>query len=299
MLIPDQLRAGRETAWRRLRRFCQRARRSRLAQYCCLGGVPLLVVILLGSACCVDMSGASEFQPVSVSTAAAAPCQPTGKDGGLIHRAETDPVGLLEEGLRRHDENLRDYEGVFSCRQDDEGRPGRLIVCRFKFRSEPFSVLMHWVQGVGRIDKLLYVQGQNDGKMIVHPTGLTGRLISSVAVDPHGEQARKGGQRPVTQFGLRNALRRILEAYKEDAKEGSLQASCLGLGELSGERVITLQKTSDGEKLIVDLQTRTLLPVRIRQHDRDGRLVAFYQYSDLRFNAGLTDEEFTKEANGL
>jgi hypothetical protein len=290
---------GKPTARGKLGRFCKHIRRWRVARYCCYGGVPVLLLVLLGGSCCVDITGASGVRAVSVALAAPAPCESTAQESELIKRASTDPIGLLEEGVRLHQEHLQDYEGTFSFRRPEDRGLGELVVCRFKFRAEPFSVALQWIQGASRIDRVLYVKGQNGNQMMVHPTGLAGRLVSGVKVDPHGERATKGGQRPVTQFGLRNALTRVLESYKKDAGQGTLQSSCLGLGELNGARVITLEKVRSEEKLIIDLEAKMLSPVRIRHYASDGRLLAFYQYGDLRFNCGFNDATFSRNANGF
>lgn len=273
--------------------------KSRLVRYCCYGPALALFGMVVTSSRCTNSTGITDLSSAAAGLAPLRAGKSTAKETRLIDQAESDPVGLLEKGLQWHDTKLRDYEGTFHLQELRDGGASLSAVCRFKFRSDPFSLAMWWLRGAGRIDRLLYVAGLNDGQMIVHPTGLTGRLLGAVAVDPGGKMARKGGTRPITEFGMRNALVRILESFRRDAGRGALRSRCLGLGMLEGRRVLTLEKLSTDGKLIVDLLAEALVPVRIRRFAADGQLTAFYQYSGLRFNRGFTDTTFSPAAVGL
>ncbi len=282
-----------------LRHLLVLAGRSHLLRYCCYATVPTLLLVALLGLRCTAGSEASGVHSAPAALTRLDADQSTPDEQALIARAEGGPIALLESAIGRYDAEVQDYEGTFRLEYLADGRHVDRSLCRFKFRSRPFSVLLEWVEGAGRIDKLLYIEGENDGKMIVHPTGLAGRLVSAVAVDPRGEAARKGSSRPVTEFGLRNALARILRSYQTDAGKGALRSRCLGLGEIAGERVITLEKIRPEERLVVDLSTETLLPVRIRQYDSADRQTALYQYGDVRFNRGFTDATFSPGTCGL
>ena len=54
---------------------------------------------------------------------------------------------------------------------------------------------MRRLSGRSRVDRLLYVEDQNDGKVIVRPAGLLGKLVPPVELDPHGEMARQSSRR--------------------------------------------------------------------------------------------------------
>ena len=276
----------------------QGAKQSRLTRCCCVGPALLLFLMVFASSRCTT-SGIADFPSAAAGLGPLIPCEATAPDTALVRQGDTDPVSLLEKGIRWYDGNLRDYEGTFVVQEIEDGRSRISAVCSFKFRQSPFSVAMRWVEGAGRIDKLLYVEGKHDGQMSVHPTGFIGRLFPAAAVDPHGGRATKGGLRPITQFGLRNTLERVLGSFRKDVDQGTLRARCLGVGKLNGRRVLTLEQTGPEGKLIVELATETLLPARVRLYGRSGRLSSLYEYSQLRFNRGFSDATFTREANGL
>lgn len=217
----------------------------------------------------------------------------------LIQWAQDDPVGLLTEGLSRCRGGLGSYDGEFILRERIDGQLNGPVTSHFKFRSEPFSVVMRRLRGRSRITRVLYVEGRNEGRMIVRPSGLLGKLAPNVEVDPHGLIARKHSRRAITDFGLENTLLRLVAAYNRPADQGHLELECLGLSELGGRAVVTLQKTSPTGKTVTDLDVEMLLPLRVQEYTPDDLLVASYQYTKLRFNCRFGDRDFSREVNGL
>lgn len=261
--------------------------------------VPTLLVLALVFVTCAhpeaDLPARAGAQMLSSPTA-------SGVDRGhadLVQRAQKDPIGLLEEGLRRCGRRLGSYDGVFVLQERINGQLRDPVTSYFRFRSHPFSVAMRRRRGKSRISRLLYVEGENNGQLVVRPSGLLGKLAPSVEVDPHGPVARKGCLRPVTDFGLENALKRILQGYRRAAGQNQLESECLGLGELEGRLVLTLKKTGPDGSTIVDLDVDMLLPVRVRRYRGEDMLLACYQYKDLNFSRSFADAEFSREANGL
>ena len=147
--------------------------------------------------------------------------------------------------------------------------------------------------------RLVYVDGLHNGKMIVQPAGILQKLAARVMIDPLGSTALKHSLNPVTDFGLRSSIARVLNAYRAAQQQGQLNSECLGLGELDGKQVLTLSKSSPIEKTVVDMEVETLIPLRIRRYTPDGDMTAMYRYKDLSFNCGLADSDFTPEGNGF
>ena len=258
----------------------------------------MLTVSMMCVKCASPGCGATGELEATTLIPAARP--PTGLAGEqLVQWARNDPVGLLVEGLSRCRGRLGSYDGEFILRERIDGRLNGPVTSHFKFRSAPFSVAMRRLRGRSRITRLLYVAGRRGGKMIVRPSGLLGRLARRVEVDPHGALARKNCRYAITDFGLENALRRLLEAYRQDAAHGRLQSECLGLGKLEGRAVLTLQKTGPAGMTLADLDADTLLPVRVRRYTAGGELLAHYHYRHLRFGCDLAEADFSEEANGL
>jgi hypothetical protein len=222
----------------------------------------------------------------------------------IIKLAESDPVGLLQLVLKNYDAKIKDYTGTFYKTERLRGKLGKEQVIQFKFKDKPFSVFMKWEKNAGGADKLLYVKGQNDNQMVVHPTGLLW-WIRSVRRDPNGPDAMKATLNPCTAFGVANMTRRMLKVYEEAKKTGDLTTKYLGLSKVDGrkcvkmERLLPAKKEYPHARIIVQIDLGYLVPVALECYDWDGKLVSRYMYTDLKFNVGLKEKDFTPKANGL
>ena len=258
----------------------------------------IAVLMLLSLRCASPDGVAVVVADVEAVTAIAQPAAGEEHEG-VLRQASEDPVGLLELALQRYDDRVTDYAGTFVLQERIDGKLNQQMTNDFKFRTSPFSLMMHRVKGGGRLSKLVYVAGLNDGKMIVEPAGLLRALAASVMLDPLGSTARASSLNPITDFGLRCTISRVLDAYRAAQARGQLNSECLGLGELDGRQVLTLSKSSATEKTVIDMEVETLLPLRIRRYTTEGEIIAMYRYKDLRFNCGLADSDFTPEGNGF
>ncbi|KPK83552.1 MAG: hypothetical protein AMJ81_07975 [Phycisphaerae bacterium SM23_33] len=261
--------------------------------------VPTLLVLALVFVKCAQPDGRLPTQLGAQVLLSPAGSQGDRAHAKLIRRAQEDPIGLLEEGLEKCGKRLGSYDGLFILQERIDGQLGEPVASYFRFRTSPFSVAMRRLRGKSRITRLLYVEGQNNGQLVVRLSGLLGKLASGVEVDPDGPLARKGCLHAVTDFGLENALKRILKAYKQAAGRNQLDSECLGIGMLEGRLVLTLKKTGPDGSTIVDLDVETLLPVRVRRYTAEDMLLAYYHYKNLNFSRSFTDAEFSREANGL
>jgi len=87
-------------------------------------------------------------------------------------------------------------------------------VMQVKIRHEPFSVYMKWTTGhKGR--QLLYVTGENKGRMLVKLGGWKKRL-PALKLDPSGKLAMKESRYPVTKAGLLELVRESLAIRRGD-----------------------------------------------------------------------------------
>ncbi len=239
---------------------------------------------------------------------------PTGEpldpaDAGRIERlARTDHVELLKLCLQRYLANYRDYTCTLTRQERIEGELSRVQVVDVKFKQQPFSVLMTWKQNPTRGDKVLYVENDPEGKhkMYVHPTGLAGKLIRSVERWPDDPEVKAMSLRTVDQFGFARSLQALIEVYEQAKAAGDLiEAGYVGQGEVDGRptwvlrRVLAAGENYPAKVTIAGLDAEHLLPVHVKGLDWQDQLSSEYTFTDLRFNVGLTDEQFTRQAAGL
>lgn len=112
-------------------------------------------------------------------------------------------------------ERISDYTATFFKQERIDGELSDGQIMQMKVRHEPFSVYMKWLAGdKGR--ELLYVDGQNDGDMVVHPGGWKARLLPAIKLNPAGSLALKEARHPVTKAGIRQLARTVAEYRKQD-----------------------------------------------------------------------------------
>ena len=126
---------------------------------------------------------------------------------------------LLEKGCRNL-ESVPDYTTTFSKQEFVGGELSENQVINLKCRHKPFSVYMKWIVG-DKGQELLYVNGQNDDKMLVKMGGLKGRLVPTLKLDPTGSLAMKESRYPITKAGIMALAETIIEFRKKDLEQNS------------------------------------------------------------------------------
>ena len=242
---------------------------------------------------------------VRVATAVASQPQRQSDNSARIARlAKTDHIELLNWALENYRRQVRDYRGFLYKQERINGKLKPIEKIAISFMEEPFSLLMQWDKSSGVIDKLLYVEGQNDDKMVVHPTGLLA-WIKSVKRDPRSEQARRSSRRTCDQFGFRRTMLSLLEVYRQAEDQGDLAIGYVGPTQIGGRQCIALERLLPAKdeypcgRMVVEFDLEYLLPTSITSYDWQGNLLSRYVYTELQFNTGLTGSAFDTKANGL
>jgi hypothetical protein len=208
---------------------------------------------------------------------------------------------------------VKDYTCTFSKQERMDGRLGARQLIDVRFREDPFSVAMTWRENPPRGDRVLYVEGRWEGKMLVRPTGVLARAIVPVAVrDPDGKEAMAETRRPVTMFGFKRSLQSLLDVYREAKKQGRLKESSGGFVEVKGRTAVVLVRELRPRKGETDsgsapehppltriyIDTESLVPIMIEGYTAADakKLSSRYLYEDVKFNVGLTDADFTPQS---
>ncbi len=222
----------------------------------------------------------------------------------LIDYAKTDHIALLKYAQEHYRKRVQDYSAtlVKQERINNTLKPVETVDVIFKER--PFSVLMNWKKNAGKVNKLLYVEGQYDNKMVVHPTGLFS-ILKSARRSPQSKEARQSSLRTCDQFGFYRSMASLLEIYTLAQEQGDLRIGYLGKTLvdkrpcIAMERILPVKKEYPYARLVMEFDVEYLVPTAVTSYDWQGRLLGRYVYKNLRFNIGLTQDMFTTEANGL
>jgi hypothetical protein len=225
---------------------------------------------------------------------------------GLVRLARTDPVEFVEACLRRYGREVKGYRCTLQKQERLGGKLQRSEVMDAAFREDPFSVLLDWQEGVRLAQRVLYVKGEHDGQMLARPAGWRGKLVSFVARDPEGPEARESGRYPVTEFGIQKGMERTLAAWFAARKAGALHVEYLGEKKMpeAGDRVCHVLKRTgyarpeeDGiTEATLYFDRETWLQVGSVLKGEEGKLLGEYFFRDVRLNPEFDAETFTRAA---
>ncbi|TWU25362.1 hypothetical protein Pla52o_16630 [Novipirellula galeiformis] len=154
--------------------------------------------------------------------------------------------------------------------------------------------------------EVLYVDGQNDGKLLVRNGGA--RLAFLVlSLDPTGRIAMHDSLYPITELGIKRLIQRIADVGKRELVYNEHTVTLrddVKLHDRVCTRIdLTHPKRRDHfeshlARIYVDNELK--IPIRYESYDwpaegsDDPVLLAEYTYLDLKLNVGLTDADFDK-----
>jgi hypothetical protein len=141
--------------------------------------------------------------------------------------ARTDPIAFLQNCLRRSDRTVRGYRTTLQKQERIKGVLQPTEVIDVSFREKPFSVLMVWRRGARLAQRMLYVEGENDNKLLVLPAGWRS-IVGVVERDPNGPDVRDSSRYPPTEFGMPAGTQKALDAWLAARKRGDLKVTFKG-----------------------------------------------------------------------
>ena len=90
----------------------------------------------------------------------------------------------------------------------------------------PLSVYLYFLRPANiRGREVLYVAGQNDGKLIARRGGSRFSYVT-VTLDPLGERAMEGNRYPITEIGIKNLADRLIEAAEDEMQHHPRSDEC-------------------------------------------------------------------------
>jgi len=219
--------------------------------------------------------------------------------------AKTDPIGFLTQVIERYDREVKGYTCTLQKQERVKGklRPVEVVEC--SFREKPFSVRMDWKKGAGKAAKTAYVKGENNGNLLVLPSGLAS-FVGVVTRAPDGPDAKETSRYPVTEFGIQVGTRRTLASWKAAQKRGELKVEFNGekkLKQLNNRPVWELKRTGyespEPDSIAETASTfyfdvENWLQVGSYLTGEDGKLIGSYYFRDLKLNPEFDKDTFTR-----
>jgi hypothetical protein len=174
-----------------------------------------------------------------------------------------------------------------------------------KVRHRPFAVYLKFLAPVeGK--EIVYAEGHHDNKMIAHSTGVSRLLVPRLAVPPDHPIALAEARHPVTEAGLANLSRRLVEFRRKDLDDPEAETildRTTGPDGRSYLRSLHLHPHQAPDRpfprveVLYDPETR--FPIQITNFDWPGPedkgdppLAERYRYDDLDLDASLSALDF-------
>ncbi len=246
----------------------------------------------------------------------AAPAATAAKEaeGKAVRKHPLDPlINSAQKRLKALESRVQDYTCRFVKQERIRGelRPHEII--DMKVRHEPFSVYMHFLKPKEIDGQIVsFIDGQNDGKMIVKPVGIQG-VFGPVAILTDGALAMKDQRYPITRAGFVHLTEDLIKVGLMDRKYGECKVRTFK-GAKVGERVCTVTEVIhpvrrknfrfyrarifvDDELDIPIRYAAWTWPEEMGAKGEKGKpvLEEEYTYTNLKLNPGLTDADFKVE----
>jgi len=203
-------------------------------------------------------------------------------------------------------EKINDYSATLVKREEIKGELREHEFMFVKVRHNPFSVYMRFL-GPAELkgQEVIYVEGLNDGKMWAHGTGLKKKMFGTVSLKPDGLVAMQNQRYPLTELGILNLVRRLVEVAEHDATKGECEVKFYKGAKIE-DRVCTCIQVIHPvprrdflfHKARIFVDDELNMPIRYESYSwpkKAGQkpgLMEEYTYMNLKLNNGFTDADF-------
>ena len=179
---------------------------------------PFMHILRYTAICLLALDVTAAFahaQRLTSGTASASPAKENPLEPALIR---------ARDSLTHIQANVRDYTAVFVKRHRVNGKLTEQTWANMKVRNRrmrnerievPMSVYLEFLKPTsvkGR--EVIWVEGQNDGKLIAHEAGI--RNLMNVKLDPKGTLAMRDERYPITEIGMENLAMKLVDAAKTE-----------------------------------------------------------------------------------
>jgi hypothetical protein len=286
--------------------------------------------LILGSAAwAADPDNSQKQQPAAGGAAAASAPATTPKTRPPYHLAERSEAALAASAapvlaptqVNEHPlmpvlrwahagitdiEKIHDYSATVAKRERIGGKLLDYEYMFAKLRQKPFSVYLYFLGPADlKGQEVIYVDGQNNNNMWAHGSGLRKTMFGNVLLKPDGPIAMKNQRYPVTELGILNLTRRLVEVGEDNKNYGECEVKFYEGTKVQG-RVCTCIEVIHPvprrnfvfhiARIFVDKELN--MPIRYESYDwpkeagGPPELLEEYTYVNLKLNNGFADADF-------
>jgi hypothetical protein len=202
-------------------------------------------------------------------------------------------------------EKLKDYSATLVRRERIRGKLTSREYIFIKIRHEPFSVYARF-QGPASVkgQEVIYVVGRNQGRMWAHKPSIP----FTASLYPDGLIAMNNRRYPLTEIGLVNLVRRLVEVGKDDVKHGECEVTYFTGAKVNSRVCTAIQVVHPAPRdifrfhaALIFVDDELKVPIHYESYDwpsdsgGEPRLIEEYTYLDLKLNNGFTDQDFSTQ----
>jgi hypothetical protein len=171
-----------------------------------------------------------------------------------------------------------------------------------------FSVYMSFIKPyAGR--EVVYVEGQNDGKLQVLDAGFT-RMLGKISLDPNGTRAMSGQKHPITDVGMRNLTAKLSKMWQAETQFAECDVTTKPDTKINGRSALMVQVVHPIARQNFKFHAARLffdnelgVPIHFDAYtwpaETGGEppLEESYTYTNLKVNNGFTARDFDPNNN--
>jgi len=208
------------------------------------------------------------------------------------------PSLFFQMCLDRYDQDIQGYTCLFCKQERVKGKLLKAEKILVDFREKPFSVRFEWKEGKGLASKVLYVDGENEGNMLV-------RAFLILRKDPEGDQAMASSRFSIKKYGVRHGLQSTVNSVTKAEAAGRLHLKYDGqfkVDKLGGRICYRFTRApydppeEDGiVKYTFYIDKETWLHIGSELRDVNDEVIADYFFRDLQPNPTYGPNQFTEK----
>lgn len=201
-------------------------------------------------------------------------------------------------------EALPGYEATF-YKKEVVGKSTVSHKMRIKIRHKPFSVYLYF-QNPHEGREVIYVEGQNSGKLVAHEAGLLS-IAGAMELVPTDAMAMSENRYPITMAGIANTLKVMIKQWEEEAKYGETQVRYFKDAKVGNVTCRVIESSHpqprrqfNNHKVRLWIDSETGIPVRMQKFGFPKKpgdnppIIEDYTFLDLKTDIRLTDADFDR-----
>ncbi len=215
-------------------------------------------------------------------------------------------IEMAKKAIASFRTTVVDYSCTIVKRERIDGKLGEHEYMFAKIRQQPFSVYLYFLgPETVKGQEVIWVDGLNDGNMFAHAGSGVRAMVGTVSLKPSSMLAMQGQRYPITEIGVENLGRRLLEVAEHDKQFGECEVNFFPAAKVNGRVCTCIQVVHPVPRrnfrfhlARVFMDDELQIPIRYEAYDWPQEpggqpvLMEEYTYMNVKVNNGFTDADF-------